>query len=173
MKDGQRQAVYDWQSELSARYLRLIEDLPTLQECAALIAQVWDDYRPGSNYPLLADGRGTRLARGSRWKISLPAWARTRKTVLHEIAHSLTTDGPAHGREFARLLMELFERYAGVPLSEARRLGVEQRPRRVHFAPLAASPKPVTRAWKAWKTERDRLTETLKRHGPEPRRYPR
>ncbi len=172
MKDGQRQAVYDWQNELVNLYPRLAERLETLQECTALIAQVWNDYRPGSDLPLLTDGRGTSIARGSRWRISLPMWARTRKTVLHEIAHSMTTERPAHGRAYARLLMELFERYAGVQLSAARRLGVEQRPRRVHFAPVAAAPKPVTRAWKAWKAERDRLADALKRHAAtEPRRY--
>lgn len=154
--DSQRSAVYRWENDLRRRFPRMAERLDDLGACAALVAEVWEDYRPGTSPPALKDGRGRRSAYGTRHAIGLPVWSRTRGIVLHEVAHSLV-EGVPHGRPFARLLAELLERYCGVPIGEALRAGREQRPRRVWFAKVAACPKPAGRAVREWNAERSRL----------------
>jgi hypothetical protein len=67
--------------------------------------------------------------------------------VLHEAAHAVIdqrkywhlhrTMLASHGPEFARLYLDLLADYAGVSKSEARHLGVIQKPRRVRFATRA------------------------------------
>ena len=140
-RDSQRSAIYAWESMICKAWPRCNEKL-TLEECVELIRQVWEDYRPGQTPPIVGDGRGRRRACGNRGQIKLPTWARTKIMVLHEVAHSLQQTRPWHGPEFARLALELWSEYAFLPLAPAKRLGVHQKPRRVHFAATAACPKP-------------------------------
>jgi len=172
MRDSQRTAVYRWESAIKKRWPELDTRLP-LDECRNLIKKVWADYRPGENPPELADGRGTRTAYGSRWRINLPVWARTKLVVLHEIAHSLLSPQlPFHGREFARLVLELWRHYAGLPIREAKGMAVRQKPRRVHFARAADVPKQPRSVWIVWKKRLDELSATLRSHREnEPERY--
>lgn len=68
----------------------------------------------------LADGRGTRWARGDYvgWKLNIPKWARQPLVVLHEYAHLLTCsdesyaseDWAAHGPEFAARFLYLIRK---------------------------------------------------------------
>lgn len=161
MRDSQRSAVYRWGSALAEKYPRLHREL-TLAECEELVFRVWDDYRTGTEPPEVLDGRGRRRACATRWRIKLPRWARRPDVVLHEVSHALGPGGPGHGRAFARLLLELLNRYEGVPIREARAIGMNQKPRRVHFAQAAACPKPRSREWKRWRREVDDMARRLK-----------
>lgn len=61
------------------------------------------------------DGGGMQNARGGPSKISLPKWARTADTVLHEAAHAVLMQKfgryryAHHGPEFVRVWMNLLE----------------------------------------------------------------
>jgi len=149
-KDTQRSALYAWERALIGMPDRTRE--MTLDECAALVARVWSEYRPGDEPPRITDGRGARIARGARYSLKLPRWARRPGTVLHETAHSLMPrDGEAaHGPEFATLLLDLLTRYVGIDRAAARKAGIEQRPRRVHFAPAAKVPQRRSREYMRW-----------------------
>lgn len=171
MADSQRSALYSWERSLPQW---TGHGTLTLDECKALIARVWADYRPGATPPTVTDGRAARSARGSSWSIKLPRWSRSPMVVLHETAHGLTmTQDDWHGPVFATLCLELWARYVpGFDKVAARKAGIAQRPRRVHFATVAACPRPVSRAYKAWETERRRLTHALREHeARKPERY--
>ena len=141
-RDSQRGAVYKWGDTLLGKFPHLGREL-TLAECVDYVYRVWYDYHPYSGVPRVSDGRGRRSACGNRRYISLPRWARDPGTVLHEIAHSLQTEMPWHGPQFARLFLELLAHYEGVPKSAAKSLGVHQRPRRVRFASPTRCPRRI------------------------------
>jgi len=155
-RDSQRSAVYLWENLIRQQYPES-DGVLALDQCKELVARVWCDYRPGHQPPTVHDGRGTRKARGGRWEINLPVWARRRLIVLHEIAHSLQTGGPWHGPHFATLALDLWEHYARVP-REARKIGIHLKPRRVHFAVAADIPQKKSAAWLRW----NRTLESLK-----------
>lgn len=161
-RDSQRSALYRWEDRVARELSPALNRKLTLEECEELIARVWDDYRTGTGPPRVKDGRGTTAARGSRWTINLPRWARTPRVVLHEVAHALGPEGAAHGPEFARLHLELLNRYEDVPVGPAKRIGVHQKPRRVRFARAAACPKPKSLAWRNWRREVSALERELK-----------
>lgn len=178
MADTQRAAVYAWERELPQWESR--GDL-SLDECRALVARVWADYRPGGTPPPIHDGRGRRKAAGASYGLWLPRWSRSPMVVLHEAAHALHDDPDNwHGPVFATLCLDLWARYvpgfdkaaaraAGVA---ARAAGVAQRPRRVHFAPVAACPRPVSRAYRQWEAQRRELAHALRAHeAARPERY--
>jgi len=152
MRDTQRKAVYRWEDFIADKYPHL-EYPMTFLECRDMIDKVWLDYR-GSEVtpPTLNDGRGTSWARGGRWKISLPVWARKMTVVLHEITHSLLPND-RHNKRFATLYLEMLVKYGKVNSKIARQMGIKQRPRRVHFAPSSACPKPIARIMKTWDNE--------------------
>ena len=63
--------------------------------------------------PLIKNGKGTTIARGSSRTINLPRWARNHGVVLHETTHCLIdrmkhndVDG-GHGAYFMRTYIEL------------------------------------------------------------------
>ena len=160
MRDTQRNAVYRWEDFITNEYPHL-EDPMTYLECHDMIAKVWLDYRGAtSTPPELKDGRGTSWARGGRWKINLPVWARNMSVVLHEIAHSLIPDD-LHNKRFATLYLEMLVKYGKVNSKIARQMGIKQRPRRVHFAPSSACPKPIARKMKTWHNELKTLKTEL------------
>ena len=161
MADTQRSAVYAWE-----RTLPQWDNHGTLSldECEALVAKVWADYRPGSTPPPIGDGRGRRSAGGAPWGIFLPRWSRSPMVVLHEAAHAMTLKD-LHGPIFATLCLELWSRYVpGFDKVAARRAGIAQRPRRVHFEAVAACPRPVSRTFTAWAQEGRLLARALREH---------
>jgi len=166
-RDNQRRAVYCWEDSIRKRWPELNQTL-TLQECREWVAKVWADYRPGEEPPTVKDGRGTRIARGGRWTVNLPHWSRQTIVVLHEITHSLATPSQTkegwHGKAFAQLVLELWNHYAGIPWTEAKRIGVNQRPRRVQFATQAATPQRPSREWMAWYKAKKSLQKDLDDH---------
>lgn len=167
MKDSQRGAVYAWDEKVYAKWPDILKKKLTLSECRELIVKVYGDYRPGRTPPELRDGRGRRraVAYGSHL-IKLPVWARTVGTVLHEIAHGLNTVRPAHGKTYARQVLELYVRYGGVVRSEAKSLGVNQKPRRVRFAPPNAEgvAQIPSLKWMKWKARLEVLRIEFKEH---------
>lgn len=172
MRDSQRQAVYRWEGRVAHLVNGSATLLLDLADCESLVDQVWRDYRPEQMPPRVEDGRGRRRPCGSRRRIKLPRFARSRIVVLHEIAHSLQTQQPWHGPQFARLVLELWARYAAVPKAEARSLGVHQKPRRVRFAPPKDVPQPVSREWKAWWQKKAALRAQLAQlNAAEPSRH--
>lgn len=171
MTDSQRQAVYDWERSLPQWESH---GSLTLDECKALVARVWADYLPSRAMPPVHDGRGRRKAGGASWGVFLPRWSRSPMVVLHEVAHALTmTSTDWHGPEFATTCLELWARSVpGFDKAAARKAGIAQRPRRVHFAQVAACPRPVTRAYRTWEAERRRLAKaTIEHERARPARY--
>lgn len=148
-RDSQRSAVYAWDKR---HVLARPENVAlSLDACAALIAKVWNDYRPGQQPPPLKDGRGMRRGYGSPKRIALPVFARNRAYALHEIAHALSPGDALnawHSPLWARFYVDLLEHYAGMPRAELIKAGRAQRPRRVRFAALAACPKRVRHSHK-------------------------
>jgi putative metallohydrolase (TIGR04338 family) len=59
----------------------------------------------------LHDGRRRRIACASANHIWLPRWARHESTMLHELAHVIQTQMPWHGRQFARIYLDLVKRW--------------------------------------------------------------
>lgn len=148
-RDNQRTAVYRWEDAVintsgNAFYLKHVMPLP---ECEALIRRVFRDYKPLARPPRVKDGRGTKDAYGNSWVINLPKWARTIPVILHEIAHALDPRGAWHGPEFARLMLDLLVKYAGIDREKAMLIGITQKPRRVRFATTQRGiPQPVPAA---------------------------
>ncbi len=135
MRDSQRSRVYEAEAALAGD-----ADLMTIAECRrfvnSIICSRWWKARCNLWSVRVFDGRGTRRARGGHfqssankagWGISLPKWARTRATILHELSHVITEHEawfsgveewqwpklPAHGRAFCRNFLALVGRWMG------------------------------------------------------------
>ncbi len=140
-RDSQRSAVYAWERRLPGWPGECL----TLGGCQQLLCEVWGEYL-SSDAPLVTDGRGRRSAcyAAEPHQVRLPRATRALFVVLHEAAHGIlhqaAPEAAHHGPEFARLYLNLLHRYAGIELSRARALATHQRPRQVHFAPLADVP---------------------------------
>lgn len=121
-RDSQKSKVYN--SENVLRFHRL----GTFKQTEAWIRRVmrtkfWREFVPpgmpedgryrSPSTIKVKDGRGTRIARGSRSRLNLPAWARTDVTVLHELAHALQTERPAHSWQFCAIYLQLIRRFMG------------------------------------------------------------
>jgi hypothetical protein len=111
MRDSQRSKLY--KAERAAWACYDTQPYLTLDECKKLIHKC-AKFSHGPR-PTVTDGRGTRFARGSSWRINLPKWARTAPVVLHEYAHALTSHMTvaAHGPEFAAAFVKLTRRFIG------------------------------------------------------------
>lgn len=159
--DTQRSAVYAWDSALEARWPESLGTTLSLAECRALVERVWRDYHGTISPPEVTDGRMRRSAAGSHYRIALPRSGRSVETVLHELAHAILDEtsvtNDKHGPRFATLSLELFARYGGVDKAVARKMAIEQRPRRVHFAKIADVPKPLSREYRVWMKRLDEL----------------
>ncbi len=152
--DPQRQQAYRWAFSLpELRADVLFDSLPKLMKfsrCEAFVWRVWADWIPSyAGPPAVAGGEGgdrTALALGGREQIILPLWARTRFVALHELAHaiqdyhSMDHTFEWHGPVWARLFLDLVERYAQVDASRALMLatqhGVVVAPKRSRIHPL-------------------------------------
>lgn len=140
-RDSQRSAVYAWERALPAWPGAAL----TLVQCQEMVTRVWQDHLEASP-PRVTDGRSRRTACYvyEDHEIRLPRWSRTAMVVLHETAHAImwaVLPGTAgHGPEYARLYLEVLERYADVDPEIALWRGTHQRPRRVHFAPQGTVP---------------------------------
>jgi len=115
-RDSQKSKVYGWEARLQLP--DTANKKLTLKECAQMVKRVYRLYDQPA--PRVVDGRGTRNAHGSPWRVSLPRWARTGRVVLHEAAHGLTKiycpGKAAHGPEFVAIFAELLNIFYGVSL---------------------------------------------------------
>ena len=110
-RDSQRSRVYRAEEEA---FGFCVAPLLSFSECVDQVHLAFERYFPGSQVPLVADGRGRRRACGSPSRISIPRWSRRRWIVLHEIAHATIPPGAAwHGPEFAGCYLRLVRRFMG------------------------------------------------------------
>jgi len=128
-RDYQRSKVYRAQGCLLGS--KRFEDLQVVQAyCDKIInSQAWKARWPNKNMVLLKDGRGTRTAWGrngfqGRIELNLPKWARTERTIIHELAHGVTpTSEPAHGHVFCGIYLEMVGLFIGKDAAEKLRQG--------------------------------------------------
>lgn len=144
-RDAQRRRLYLAETPLPGR------KLPSLDECAAfadtVVGSLWWELRfPDltlAGVPRMRPGYGARQAFYCELPdgpaITLPRRYRTTGVVLHELCHwalARDDDLPAHGRTFARLLLDATEEFGGAARADA--LAESYRAQRVH---VAASPR--------------------------------
>lgn len=120
--------IEDGDLAATVRYVRQVEASATWRKILAK-----SGLNPLADGLEIADGRGCRAARGSRARLTLPVWARTRPVILHEMAHAATGDRAKHNWPFAAAYLLLVGTFMG---SEARdRLKEEFRKARVRYTP--------------------------------------
>jgi putative metallohydrolase (TIGR04338 family) len=112
-RDNQRAKVYRADNALDAHGGReRIDDLDDIQAwLMSLSRKAWYKRRWPQHARWVAfdgfdlrDGRGTRIARGGGRFLNLPRWARTKSTILHELAHCLNRGAEPHGWRFCHTL---------------------------------------------------------------------
>ena len=138
LRDQQRSKVY---AAKRAAFPDRNPDM-TLAQVESYVAEVWRSdlvakilgpMRERQREPDVSDGRGRRSAASFGGRIAIPRWGRTKSVILHELAHELTWERPAHGPKFCENFLALVERFMGY---EARdRLGAEMLKRRVKTRP--------------------------------------
>ena len=125
-RDSQRGKLYRAERELADLDEKIGKG--TIAEAEAYVVSVWNTRWMRDHFPLaqlhaeprVVDGRGTRRATGSLYRLNLPRWSRTKLVVLHEIAHAVTPNWcAAHGREFAANFIKLVQHYMGVETARA------------------------------------------------------
>jgi hypothetical protein len=115
MRDYQRQKVYDWQQTVSDG------GKVSLENAQDIINYIWKNEKleyPPHVEPI--DHRTTKWAgKADRMTIYLQPVV-TMRTILHEIAHSMTTDiednSARHGPWFVGVYSKLIEKYLKVPM---------------------------------------------------------
>lgn len=110
-RDTQRSRVYASEGHNSP-------DFKTIEECQAYVDSIceaaWFQSRWGRRQIEVRPGYGHRNATGGGGIIQLPLWARSQRTILHEMAHCLTLSGPAaHGPQFVAILLTLIKHKRG------------------------------------------------------------
>jgi putative metallohydrolase (TIGR04338 family) len=119
MRDNQRSRIYAAERVLFASGLS--DPLVTVPEMQAYAERVissawWRKQWPHTRSVTITDGRSRR--RGNccptmtGWRIAMPRWTRHTGYLLHELAH--TTSSDRHGPRFARNYLLLVKRYMGV-----------------------------------------------------------
>jgi hypothetical protein len=140
-RDAQRRRLYLAETPLPGR------KLPSLDDCAAfadtVVGSLWWELRfPDltlAGVPRMRPGYGARQAFYCELPdgpaITLPRRYRTTGVVLHELCHwalARDDDLPAHGRTFARLLLDATEEFGGASRADA--LAESYRAQRVHVS---------------------------------------
>ena len=118
IRDSQMSKVYKWENKTLPYYGKKSHytgEQLSLDQCEQLVheAIAWWFRNPKPRMPLIKNGKGTTIARGSSRTINLPRWARNHGVVLHETTHCLIdrmkhndVDG-GHGAYFMRTYIEL------------------------------------------------------------------
>jgi len=115
--DPQRRKVYAWEDKHIAKY---DTKLMTLDEAQDFINFVW--YTSGRDHPPCVNlaRKNARKATGSRLKITIPEKMLYRWILLHEVAHSFTSDvngaSHQHGPKFMKVYISLLEKHLCIPL---------------------------------------------------------
>jgi hypothetical protein len=157
MRDFQRSKVYKWERSLPGWYeadvwistsnnsaYRTSSGKPPIElaKIKEFIEIAWADYYVSSP-PRVADGRRTRSATGSRWRLSYPRWSRAPGVILHELAHAMSND--KHGPIFVRVFISLMARYMDKNESELVR---SAKAAGIKVASWQHKPKPIRRVRK-------------------------
>lgn len=114
-RDSQKSRLYaaekDFKTGLDPKF-RTVEQVEAYL-CQIMSTRWWAARYPDVGYIQVKDGRGARIARGSREGrfIKLPLWARNKHVILHEVAHVLTDDH--HGPKYAQAYYDLLLRFCG------------------------------------------------------------
>ena len=90
------------------------------------------------------DGRGCRVARGGRYQLTLPRWARTVPVILHEMAHAASPPSVQHGWPFCAIYLELVGAFVGTEAK--RKLRAAFKANRVRYTPKRSQVRVVYRA---------------------------
>lgn len=138
-RDSQRGRVYAAERELWVPGPRSINSscaaggrLETIAEVQAFVDRVCQSPWYARTFPrahrrtTAAHGGGNSAARSvGIARIEMPAWARCRLVVLHEMAHCIVSachpGEPWHGRAFCRTYLSLVERWLGADTARALR----------------------------------------------------
>lgn len=130
-KDTQRAKLYKWEDthlnnneEANKRII--------FEECVEFISYVCKEYNinspiilPGTNKNKSAEAYRSRV--DGKWYITLPPWARTKLTCLHEVCHIIIFQNkpgihfPAHSSVFLKLYIDLLIRFLNYNPVEIRR----------------------------------------------------
>lgn len=129
-RDSQRSKVYRAEREhlFNSPLNRRLETMAELEQRVKEIvsSKFWAKHTPLNEPPRIKDGRGCRWARGSKWHIVMPKWARSEAVLIHELTHTLLYRKypghfggknyeymAAHGWEFAELYLKMVRRFMG------------------------------------------------------------
>lgn len=113
MRDVQRQKVYDWEHKALKD-----GDLYSFEDIQKYVDHVWKEM--GLLYPpavVPINKNSNKAGYGNRMNVWFPP-VTTQLTILHELAHSMTTDingnGERHGARFVGMYMTLLDKFMGV-----------------------------------------------------------
>lgn len=123
VRDSQRARVYKAEREAFGEDYGGLIDKGSFKSAVRFVRKVeatktWAKLLGYSNltpvYPGLEvkDGRGTRIARGGRYTLNLPTWARSKLVILHEMAHA-ATPGMQHNWPFCDVYLALVGMFMG------------------------------------------------------------
>jgi hypothetical protein len=146
--DFQRRAVYRWEADVLADldcepWLglgRLCGDWPSTRKiahdaAAAYVTRLWTRYAPELELPVaevprvrlsFRRGRGHAHARQLSHEVYCHIYALTRSSLIHETAHLLMWEHPAHGPRFCALLVRMWGAEFGIARDHALALAAEQ-----------------------------------------------
>ncbi len=114
----QSRACYLWTYAIAPDH-----NIISLPEAQALVRHVWNFYRPMEVTPVVWDSMSERYAKGLRYALHLPLWARTKTIILHEVAHSLSLDDQnqslddgylGHGPLYMKSVIDLYAMFLGL-----------------------------------------------------------
>lgn len=115
MRDFQKSRVYKWENQFPEG------DWIDFYTAQIVVDYVWKDM--GLEYPPKVQSmhkNDRHAGKANRLSVLIPENGCSTKTLLHELAHSLTFDidgaGNWHGVWFVGVYMKLMEKFLGVPL---------------------------------------------------------
>lgn len=120
MRDYQRQRVYDWETRW---IMPRVRDSITFDTAVHVGNYIWSEL--GLDYPPMFKPLAKQTRRWAGKANRIAVWlpeTTTTKTVIHEIAHSLTSDidgdSHQHGPEYVGMYMKLLDRFTALSLPE-------------------------------------------------------
>jgi len=142
VRDTQRSKLYRAEAVLH----KWKKPLPAVEDVAVYADKVFGSKRVRAAFPNAAlhdtprvkDGRGIRNAKGGRFFISIPRWARNDVVVLHELAHTITQrvwpiNCAGHGWQYCQTFLKLVLYMIGREAHDA--FKAEMKATRVRFRP--------------------------------------
>jgi hypothetical protein len=132
MRDFQKSKVYKWEQKVC---LGKDNDIIPVEQIKVITDYVWNDMN--LKYPPLIEANNRMkavLGTGCRMRLVFPERGASTVTVLHELAHAMSSDiidggNNGHGPDFVGIYMRLLSKYAGIDLTlmayEAKNMGVK------------------------------------------------